>query len=248
MLRRLLDLGVRGLGSAPYNFSGAIATILGRGGYGLYWPERRLALWNLQHCFPDRTAAWRRQVALRFFEHVVASACEVFHAAENPSDVDARLCIENGTRLVEAISSGRGVVAVTGHYGNFALLPFFLRTTTPDAAYIARASKRKVGPLVAASRRYYRESLKPRAGTHVLSSDLAGALEAARLLRRGNVVVVFSDLVWGSGAAPVAFLGVRHEVSRAAAALALRTGAVFLPIFMERTCEGRHRMIVEAPI
>jgi KDO2-lipid IV(A) lauroyltransferase len=244
MLRSALDLGVRGLGSAPYGLGPSIATVLGRAGYGLYWSERRLALWNLEHCFPQRSTAWRRRVALRFFEHVVKSAYEVFHAAERPNDVDALLAVENRWRLDEAIAQGQGVVAVTGHYGNFALLPFFLRTATPRTAYIARASKRKVGPLVAASRQYYRESLKPRAGALVLSSDLRGALGAARLLREGNSVVVFSDLVWGSGVAPVTLLGVPHEVSRAPAALALKTGAALLPIFMERTPTGTQRMVV----
>lgn len=248
MLRKVLDVGVQTLGSAPYGIGRPLAAVLGASGYALYLPERRLALWNLTHCFPRRSEAWRRRVALHFFEHVVLSAYEVFHAAEKPWEVDPRLCVENGERLEAALHKGRGVIAVTGHYGNFALLPFFLRKATPEAAYIARASKRKVGPLVAASRQYYRESLKPRAGTLILSSDMAGALGAARLLRRGNVVVVFSDLVWGSGVAPVTLLGVPHEVSRAPAALALKTGAVLLPIFMERTPDGRHRMVVETPI
>ncbi|MGI8550258.1 MAG: lysophospholipid acyltransferase family protein [Dehalococcoidia bacterium] len=247
-LRSLFELGVRGLGAVPHEVGPGIAAILGRMGYGGYWSERQLAGWNLAYCYPDRSPAWRRWVAIQFFEHIVISAYEVFHAVSDPAGTEARVTIEHGERLAEAIALGRGVVVATGHYGNFALLPFILRNASPDPAYIARASKRKVGPLVQAARNFYRASLKPIAGMHVLPSSLGGVLMAKRLLIQGNLLVVFSDLTWGVGGVPVTLMGVPHEVSRAPAALALHTGAVLLPVITRRTRDGRQLVTIERPI
>jgi KDO2-lipid IV(A) lauroyltransferase len=247
-IQGLLDLGVRGLGTVPYSAGPASSRLLGRAGYLAYRSERRLALWNLEHCFPRASSAWHHQTALAFFEHLVTSAYEVFRAVRRPAEMEGRFVVEHGDRLEEAIARGKGVIAVSGHFGNFALLPFVLRTASPEPAFIARASKREVGPLVTAARAYYRESLKPMAGMRVLPSSLAGVREAAQLLRQGDLLVVFADLTWGMGELPVRFLGVDHRVSRAPASLALRTGAVLLPVVTVRQPDGNHRLIVEQPI
>lgn len=247
-VQRLLDLGVRAFGAVPYGASARIAAVIGRCGYTLYLPERRLALWNLRYCYPDRSPGWQAMVAERFFEHVVLSAYEVFHTVTDPQGTLERVCIENVERLDAALAQGRGVIVVAGHFGNFALLPFILRSASPETAYIARASKRRVGPLIAACRAYYREALKPLAGMRVLPNSIGGALTAARLLRRGNLIILFSDLTWGTGEVSVCFLGVPHNVSRAPAALALRTGAVLLPVITMRLPDGRQRVVVAEPI
>lgn len=222
--------------------------MLGRAGYLAYGSERRLALWNLRHCYPRASEAWRRHTAVAFFEHLVTSAYEVFRAVHEPAEIERRISVEHADRLSDALARGNGVIAVTGHFGNFALLPFILRTASPDPAFIARASKRKAGPLVAAARAYYRESLKPMAGMRVLPSSLGGVRDAAQLLRQGNVLVVFADLTWGMGELPARFLGVDHHVSRAPASLALRTGATLLPMTMVRLGDGTHRLTIEKPI
>jgi KDO2-lipid IV(A) lauroyltransferase len=248
VIRRLLDLGVRGLGAVPDGLGPRGSRLLGRAGYLGYSSERRLALWNLHHCFPHESESWRKDMAIAFFEHLVTSAYEVFHAVRNPAAMERRISIEHGGRLTDALARGRGVVAVSGHYGNFALLPFVLRQASQDPAFIARASKRRVGPLVAAARAYYRESLKPMAGMRVLPSSLSGVRDATQLLRLGNLLLVFADLTWGMGELPVRFLGVEHRVSRAPASLALRTGATLLPMSIVRLADGTHRLTIEEPI
>ncbi len=246
--RQLLDLGVRGLGAVPYSLGPSCAALIGRAGYWGYGSERRLAQWNLRHCFPLKPESWRRRTAMAFFEHLVTSAYEVFHAVHDPAGMEQRVQIEHAERLAAALARGKGVVAVSGHYGNFALLPWILRNASPEPAFIARASKRKVGPLVQAARAYYRESLKPLAGMRVLPSSLGGARESAALLRRGNLLLVFADLTWGMGELPCRFLSVDHHVSRAPASLALRTGATLLPMAIERCPDGSHRLTIDEPI
>jgi KDO2-lipid IV(A) lauroyltransferase len=248
MLQHLFDLGVRGLGALPDGVGPRGCTLLGRAGYCAYGSERRLALWNLEHCYRLQSDAWRRHTATAFFEHLVTSAYEVFHAVGRPAAMESRITIEHADRLAEAVAGGKGVIAVTGHYGNFALLPFILRKASPEPAFIARASNRKVGPLVKAARAYYRESLKPLAGMRVLPSSLSGVRAAAQLLRRGNLLVVFADLTWGMGELPIRFLGVEHRASRAPASLALRTGAALVPMTIVRRQDGSHRLTIEEPI
>ncbi len=247
-IRRLLDFGVRGLGAVPYPIGPQGAGLIARAGYLGYGSERRLALWNLRHCFPYASEPWRRRTAMAFFEHLVTSAYEVFHTVHDPDGTEQRVQIEHEERLTEALAGGRGVIAVSGHFGNFALLPFMLRNASPEPAFIARASKRRVGPLVQSARAYYRETLKPMAGMRVLPSSLSGARDATQLLRRGNLLLIFADLTWGMGELPCRFLGVNHRVSRAPASLALRTGATLLPIAVVRCPGGKHRLTIDEPI
>jgi KDO2-lipid IV(A) lauroyltransferase len=248
MLQHLFDLGVRGLGALPQSIGPRGSALLGRAGYCAYGSERRLALWNLEHCYGLQSDAWRRQAATAFFEHLVTSAYEVFHAVSRPAAMERLITIEHADRLTEAVQHGKGVIAVSGHFGNFALLPFILRSASPDPAFIARASKRKVGPLVQAARAYYRETLKPMAGMRVLPSSLGGVRSAAQLLRQGDLLLVFADLTWGMGELPVRFLGVEHRASRAPASLALRTGAALLPMTIVRRRDGSHCLTIEEPI
>jgi KDO2-lipid IV(A) lauroyltransferase len=244
-IQRLLDLGVQAIAAIPYGVGSRTAAAIGRGAYVLYVRQRRLVLWNLTHCYGMRPPAWRRRQALAYFEHLIICAYEVCRAVRYPRDTRARIIIEHSERLSAALALGKGVVAVAGHHGNFALIPFALRGHSAEPAFIARTPERRYGPLAATANKYYRDSLKPLAGLRVLPSSRAGLRDAGRLLSRGNLVLVFADLTWGMGETPVHLLGVDHHVSRAPASLALRTGAVLLPMFIRRLPDGTHRLSIE---
>jgi lauroyl/myristoyl acyltransferase len=247
-IQRLLDLSVQAIGAIPLRVAVPVAAVIGRAGYVLYGAQRRLVLWNLAHCYGLQPSRWRRATALAYFEHVVMCAYEVCRAVRDPDDMRAQILIEHPERLHKALAAGKGVVAVAGHHGNFALIPFALRGCSPDAAFIARAPDQRSGPIAATANAYYRDSLKPLARLRVLPSTRAGLREAGRLLSAGNLVLVFADLTWGMGETPVRLLGVDHHVSRAPASLALRTGAVLLPMFIRRLPDGTHRLSIQEPL
>ncbi|MGA2067389.1 MAG: lysophospholipid acyltransferase family protein [Thermoguttaceae bacterium] len=78
---------------------------------------------NLACAFPDLSAAQRRRLARRMWEHLFLLAVEVAHIPRKVHDTNWRqfVRLRGVAPLVRLLLSGRPVIVVTGHFGNFEL-------------------------------------------------------------------------------------------------------------------------------
>jgi KDO2-lipid IV(A) lauroyltransferase len=76
----------------------------------------------------------------------------------------------------------------------------------------------------------------------------AGIRGMLAALRRDELVVILGDQHASGAAVVIDFLGRPCATARGPAALALRTGAPLVPVFMIREGGLRHRVVVRAPI
>jgi KDO2-lipid IV(A) lauroyltransferase len=226
----------------------AIANSLGRIGYRLYRSERELALRNIRACYPSEPSSVHEQIAIRSFQHSVLSALDLVRFADEARSRWPPITVKNHERIAAALAKGRGVILITGHYGNLGALPFALAGICADPAYLWHRPTRKVGWAIAQFRSYRDLYVKPRTGFHRLESSIRGAIRAGHLLKCGNAVIMGADLTWGSGILPVTFLGVPYNMSRVPASLSLRTNAPLLPITTIRKRDGSYDVVVDEPI
>ncbi len=107
--RRLPLSGARGIG-----------VVLGHMGWHVLARDRRRALDHLAIAFPDWTKVQRLTTARRMFHHLGMSLMEILWLPRlDAATRDRTTTIEGLEKLLALVHAGRGMVAYTGHCGNW---------------------------------------------------------------------------------------------------------------------------------
>lgn len=124
----------------PVNTALAFARWLGRGLYEIYPRGRDRALDNLRHSYPEKDSAWHEKTARRSFEHLVMFAFDMLYAGRLLRNSTWSRYLELGdfSQVLRLILSGRSLIMVTGHYGNFEVLGCAMDTFDLHTYNIAR--------------------------------------------------------------------------------------------------------------
>ncbi len=225
----------------PVRAALGLGAAAGRLGFRFAGRERRKALEGLAVAFPERSEAERTLLARQTFEHLGACAAEICCL---PS-IDPR--IEQWVELPEAdkalldaaLAPGKGVIFVSGHVGNFELLARRIAMGGYPCQTIAR------------------EASDPRTTAFIEKMRAAGRLKTIwrgkdgaardmiRALRKGEILGLLIDQDTRVQGVFVDFFGRKAFTPRAAADLALRTGAAVVCGFISRHPDGRHRISLE---
>ena len=222
------------------------ADVLGRVAYWLYRKDRRLALRNVRTFYPNASVSMQRKTVVRSFQHLVRSVFDLMPLAAERVARQPALKIRHLERLDAALGKGRGVVLITGHYGNPEILALALKRISKCSGFLYKPTR--FGWVIDQFRRYRHTVLLPNSGFQPLESSARGVRKAGQLLRRGCVVVMAADLTWGSGFIPVSFLNRTFRMSRVPASVSLRTRALLLPVITVRDHDGGYDIILEEPI
>src|ERR1035441_8713949 len=98
----------------------AVGRGLGRPYLRLDGRRRNLARANLARAFPDLPSAGIDALTVRVFEHFGGLAAELLHAmGHGPADALSRIETEGAEVARAALASGRGVLFLTAHLGNW---------------------------------------------------------------------------------------------------------------------------------
>ena len=172
--------------------------------------------------FPERTDAWRHDVARASYAHLGREAVATLRFSRaTDEDLSERIRIPDLALFQTAVEEGRGVILVTGHLGNWEVGggAFTSRGISLDAIAKGMANK-AIGDAIAG----VRESL----GIGLIHMEEV-AREVPRSLLRGRVVAMLADQHAHKGGILVSFFGREASTTRAPALFAIRTGA---PIFL----------------
>jgi Kdo2-lipid IVA lauroyltransferase/acyltransferase len=143
--------------------------------------------------------------------------------------------------LEKAHATGRPVILVTGHFGNY---------DASRAALLARGFR--VGALYRNMKNsffnaHYVAAIS-RIGTPLFPRGRAGLADMVRHLKSGGMLGLLIDQHMGHGA-DLTFFGVSAQTALSAAELALKYDALLVPTYAVRLPDGLNfRIIVEAPI
>jgi lauroyl/myristoyl acyltransferase len=180
---------------------------------------------------PGPAAAVRSQ-ARASFEHFALALADFLRLSRMPRPaLDSAIELRGGEHLDAARASGRGVIVLSAHTGNWEWGAAYLAGRVKRVRVAARSHP---SPWVDAffARRRRRWGVMPLDGG-------PSWLAACRALRSGEWVAMMGDR-----RAP----GMSGSLCGWAGALARRTGAVVLPALMLRTSAGRYAACFEAPL
>ena len=229
--RRLPDALVRASGSA-----------LGLVFYAVDRPHRRVALANLEQCFPKRPAAERRAIGRSTFAHFGKVLLKLLtFSALTPAQMLASAEYEGEERVRLAYANGKGVLFFTGHFGFWELQALAHGVKFRPIGVLARALDNP--PLNALL-----ERIRTRTGNTVIYRQ--GAVrKVLKLLAAGDGVALLIDQhMHSTDAIYVNFFQRPAATTSTLAAIALRTGAVVIPVFALPLPDGRYRFVYEAPV
>jgi len=189
---------------------------------------RHIGLRNLELAFPDLSLTERRQLLEQSFENfgrIIADFAHFPHAT--PADLAAR--VETSfpkqleARYHAAKATGRGVIFVTSHLGNWEMLALAGSTIFEPIAYLAR-------PLDNPLLDRYTSRVRSRFGNRPINKR-DSVLEGLAILDAGGKLGLLADVnTLQRDGVFVPFFGHLACTTRSVAMLALRTDALIVPV------------------
>ena len=210
----------------------AVAVWTARRAFDLRHPARAILERNLARTHPHLTSGERSATARRSFEQFGRSLAEFLRLGHSRDPaLQGRIRVRGGEHLASARSTGRGVIVLSAHAGNWEWGAAYLADAVRALHVIARPHPS----------RWVERFFRMRRASHGVRTLRPGRTwsEAASALRRGEWVAMMGDRP-----AP----GSRRPPCAWAAALARRTGAVLLPAVVIRTGPGRYAACFAPPI
>ncbi|MGD9906459.1 MAG: lysophospholipid acyltransferase family protein [Vicinamibacterales bacterium] len=228
--------------SLPAPLARGLGAALGWAFYLLDAPHRRVALTNLAQCFPARSAAERRAIARRMFQHFGVLLVELLRfSGLSPAAMRRAVEVEGEEFVRAAYARGRGVLFFTGHFGFWELHAIVHALVFAPIGVLAR-------PLDNPGLHDLLEALRQRTGNTVIYRDGAVRRVLRTLAAGQGVAMLIDQHLHSPDAIWVRFFQRPAATTSTLAALALRTGAPVVPVFAMPLAHGRFRLIYERPV
>ncbi len=215
--------------------------------YHLLPIRRRVVLSNLRRVFGGKVPEKEIQrLAQAFYAHLVRFVIEFLRFPWLSAARRTALArVENIEAILRAHSQGKGVLVLTGHFGNWELATVAAIANFPQYRGRFNMLRRPLRPswLDALVTGRFR-----RAGLGVLPKK--GSLEAIldRLAANDVIVVILDQHAGGRDGVEVEFFGHGAWTFRSLATIALSTGAPVVPAACWRELDGIHVLRFEEPL
>jgi Kdo2-lipid IVA lauroyltransferase/acyltransferase len=216
-LARTLETAVSAL---PERAADAVGRRIGRAVHRL-GIRRKVVEANLRLAFPEQSSAWIERTSIAAYEHLGREAAAILRLSRLDREaIIARTVPVGWDEMEEALSHGRGVMLVTGHYGNWEIAAATVASRgVPIAAIVRRQGNRLVDQRL--------NELRARLGVEVITQREAPS-RVPRLLRRNAVIGIVGDQDARAAGVFVPFFGRPASTHRGPAVFALKLGA---PVF-----------------
>ncbi len=233
-------LGVLGL--LPRGLSLMVSGGIARLAYSVLSGPRRTGMRNLELAFPEMAIPDRQKILKGTFENLgrVIGEFSQFHKttpAKLARIVDFDLDQESLDLWAQSKADGRGILIVTGHFGNWELLVMGFAALHEPMAYLARPLD---NPLI----EDMTARIRTRYGNRPINKTNS-AMIGIKILREGGLLGILADVnSHPKEGVFVQFFGVPACTTSGAAMIAMRSDAWLYPLFCVWDKDaGRYKII-----
>jgi KDO2-lipid IV(A) lauroyltransferase len=199
---------------------------------------RRVALKNLALVYAEQTPGERVRMARAVFRHFGEVAVEFLKMPQlTRADVDRMVTVEGEANLCRAFEPGKGVLLITGHFGNWEFMARWLTTHGYPLNVVARDARDPAATKLLADTREGN-------GAQVLYRGNS-ARAVLQCLKKNQIVALLPDQ--NAADVFVPFLGQPTGTVHGPGILHLRTGAPLLFSWCIRMPDGRFHITFEPP-
>jgi KDO2-lipid IV(A) lauroyltransferase len=173
--------------------------------------------------------------------HLGMSIAEMlFSATRRRAGIIKRIRIQGTEHLESALSQGKGVIAVSAHFGNFTLLGMKMLAEGYPFTTLVKEPKYRA---VASALRMLQSKQK---GRFIYVQPWKEALrKILECLRRNEIVCLVTDEKKKRSGVEVNFFGHPAATALGPAVISLRTGSPVVPVFIVRSPDGTHTICIE---
>ena len=236
--------GVRGL-PRPVSYA------IGHAGTWIAWramtETRRALADNLAAVFPGETPAALERRALTTIRSYARDTIDFIRAlSAGPEEIEDLFELKSSARSLfeDVMGMGRGLILITGHYGNWEIGSLLVRRKLGMPLTVVAMAE--ASPHVNRIRREIRERLG--ADTIEVRQSFDTALQIRRRLSQKHIVAMLIDRHYGRDRVPVTLFGRRAWFLRTPIVMAHASGAPMVPCFIERLGPGRFAAIPGDPV
>lgn len=214
---------------------------LGDAGYLVRKDRRLVALENLKAAFGESGDEKLYRIVRKVFQNLGMSFIEVLRFPKMDAKyIKRHIRLEGFNRIDEALKGNRGVILLTGHFGNWELSGFTISASGYKAKVLAREQK-----LIRLNRLL--DSYRELNGSRVIPKKRA-IREIIKGLRNNEIVGILADQDGGRNGVFVNFFGMKASTPEGAIVFALKTGCAVLPTFIIREDGSMHTLKIEQPL
>lgn len=241
----LLLLSVYLLGWLPTRVLYGLANLAGELAYILFVRARHNVWDNMRHVMgPATPKAELRRAARQVFRNTARYYVDLISRPRlDPQRLYERQLIHYGLEenLLASLKQGKGVVMVSGHFGDAelviqGLLPLGIKALALTEPLEPPAFSRLV------------HRLRSSSGHTFLPVSLSNVKAALRYLKAGGLVALMCDRDIEGRSLRVPFCGEPASMPVGAVELAMRTGAALVPVFAHRRNGNRYEIFLEPPV
>ncbi|MFH1995658.1 MAG: ELM1/GtrOC1 family putative glycosyltransferase, partial [Candidatus Omnitrophota bacterium] len=204
--------------------------------------RRLIAYANLKAAFgKEKSPRELRSITKRVYQNMVQTFVEILNLTKVSKEyVDKYVEVVNLERVRNAANDPRGVILLTGHFGNWELSNLVGAVKGFKMAVLAREQKMKrLNELL--------NRLRESKGCTVIRKGIS-IRELIKALRAKNIVGILSDQDAGKNGVFVNFFGRPASTPPGAMEFAKRTDSIVLPNFIARIQGPYHKVYIEEPI
>ncbi|MDO8489716.1 MAG: lysophospholipid acyltransferase family protein [Candidatus Omnitrophota bacterium] len=203
--------------------------------------QRRIALDSLNIAFgKEKSRQEIKAIAKDCFMYMAKGAVELMFFFDKPNVLRKQVEIQGRQNLDKALASGKGVILVSAHFGNFPLLLGRLAVEGYKAAGIMRPMRdEKVEKIFFEKRKKFGvKTIYSQPRNECVNNTISA-------LRNNELVFIPIDQNFGTGGVFVNFFGAKAATATGPVILAQRTKAALIPCFIIRQPDDRHTIIFE---
>jgi KDO2-lipid IV(A) lauroyltransferase len=242
LIFRFLQLLAFWLARLPRGAALKFCSFLGLLSFWVMGKARRMTVQNLSRAF-----GWPRK-----HPRLARTACQVFvNAGKNLADlvhmgrlnganIDQLIKVKGRDHIDRAMARGCGVIAITGHIGNWELLAaWFAIKGYPVNVVFRRVYDPRLDQIL--------NDLRKKTSVRGISRN-QGVKEMIRVLRRGETLGVLMDQDTKVRGVFVPFFGRAAYTPVGPVVLAQKTGATIVPMAIHRQKDETHLITIERPV
>ena len=245
LARNGLYLSSAFLNSLPYAVVKFFTHIFIAIGYQLTRRQRHIAIESLQIAFgKEKSEKEIREISKGCFENLGKGMIELIYFMAHPRMIRDHVTFPGKEHLDGALKDGRGVIAVSAHFGNFPLMLLRLAQEGYKVNAIIR-------PTRDSKIEEYFEGLRSSLGLKTIYSVPRKQCvdTSLKALRNNELLFIPLDQNFGSdGGVFVDFFGQKAATATGPVVFAMRTKAPLLPMFITRGKNDRHMILIEPPL
>lgn len=232
---------IRFVSILPYRWASDVGGLIGRLIYILDKKHREITIKNLSMAFPGITRTRAAYIARKAYENIGRSVTELIYVGRKNKKEDIlkilyKWTTVEGSEIIEkAFKKGKGVLLITGHFGNWELLGISVSASGYPLSVVAR-------PLDNPWLNKILGSFRSITGSEIITKK--GALrEILRRLRKGKAVGILIDQNTSRDEGVfVDFMGIKASTVKGPALIALKSDVTVVPVFIVREGKYRHRI------